>query len=149
MSLAAGGASASSLLSAGTSIAGGIIGRKDAEAAAEFREFEATQQGLEARRVAIQELERVNRIQARQFAAVGASGFGFTGSAIEPALESGQAGRETFQLGQLGAAVAQQAGVAEAEAIRNRGRLALISGVVGGIGAGLELTQIDFGRGES
>lgn len=146
MSLAAGGAAASSVLSAASSITGGIIGNKEAEAQAEFVDFAATQQSLEARRGAIVELERVNQIQARQFAAVGASGLATTASAIAPALKTGAQGKESFELAGLGGAISQGIGAAEAEALRNKGKLALLSGVLGAGQSGLSLSQVDFGK---
>ncbi len=118
---------------AGASTVGqGFAQDREAKAAATFSDFQARGAVLEGRRKALVELERVNKEQARQFAAVGASGILASGSATTSALETGRKGLANVQLIQLGAQISGRAELVQAENLRRRGRVAILGGFVSG-----------------
>ncbi len=110
----------------------GVAQSREAKAAAEFSDFRARGAVLEGRRKAVVELERVNKEQARQFAAIGASGILPSGSATTSALETGRKGLANVELIQLGAQIDSRAAMLQAENLRRRGRVAILGGFVSG-----------------
>ena len=110
----------------------GFAQNQEAKAAAGFADFRARGALLEGRRKAVVELERVNKEQARQFAAIGASGILPSGTATQSALETGRKGLANVELIQLGAQIDSRAAVVQAENLRRRGRVAILGGFVSG-----------------
>lgn len=134
-----------SFLTAGTvvgSVVEGIAIKREAESAAAFADFNATAAVLEGRRKALVELERVNAEQARQFAAVGASGILPSGSGAAAAIETGRKGKASFELAQLGGAIAGRAESLQAEALRRRGRIAVFGGFAQGASRAARLISL-------
>lgn len=119
-------------LSGISTVAQGFAANQEAKAAAEFSDFHARGAVLEGRRKALVELERVNKEQARQFAAIGASGILPGGSAATSALETGRKGLANVALIQTGAALQGRAASLQAENLRRRGRVAILGGFVSG-----------------
>jgi hypothetical protein len=132
------GSTATALLAANIAVAAAAEGARaiaqnqEAKAAAAFSDFRARGAVLEGRRKALVELERVNKEQARQFAAIGASGILPSGSATTSALETGRKGLANVELIQLGAQIDSRAAVVQAENLRRRGRVAILGGFVSG-----------------
>ena len=125
----------------GSGVASGIAGKKAAETAAEFADFEGRARVLEGRRVAVNELEAANKLQARQFAAIGAGGLEPTASAIEPALETGRIASTNLNFAGLGGAIEGRSAALQAEALRKRGQIALLGGALNAASRGVSLAS--------
>ncbi len=129
-------------LTGATTVAGGFARSREAKAAAEFSDFKARGAVLEGRRKALVELERVNKEQARQFAAIGASGILASGTATQSALETGRKGLANVGLIQTGAAIQGRAASIQAENLRRRGRVAILGGFVSGTSRAARLISL-------
>lgn len=125
----------------GSGVASGVAGKKAAETAAEFADFESRARVLEGRRVAVQELVATNKLQARQFAAIGAAGLEPTASAIEPALETGRTAATNLNFAGLGGAIEGRSAALQAEALRRRGQISLLGGALNAASRGVSLAS--------
>lgn len=131
-------------LSAISGVLGGISQAGALELEAEQAELQATSEALEGRRLAVNELEKLNEELGSRIALAGARG----GAGVQGLRGIEAGGLANVDLARLGGQIRSRTARLQAEQLRRAGRISRRTGIIGGLGAlGSSATRLIERRG--